>query len=122
MNNKNNMIDERFELVSLIFKLAGHRAEYNDNNTEYQKELLNTFAAFKEHPSVIAIKNYQCSYDRAFKFALHIDKKEEEFVFIDNIDSLFDGDRWIMNKAETNDLLEMAIPLTKIKKYCTIAT
>ena len=107
MNNYENMVDERFEFLSLLFKLAGHRAEYNDSDTEYQKEILDVFAVWREHPAVAVIKNSQCSYDRVFKFALHIVKNGEKFVFDDNIDSLYDGDRWLLNKAETRGFLDM---------------
>ena len=107
MDKKANMVDERYEFISLIYKLAGHRAEYNDSNTQYQQELLKTFDVNKNHPAVTAAKNSQCSYDRIFLFALHIEKEADKFVLTDNIDSLFNSERWLMKESETSELLDL---------------
>jgi hypothetical protein len=100
-----NMVDERFELVSLVFRLAG-RQEYGDKNTDYQQEVAETFSAFKNHPAVKYAKKLPLGYDAVFQFAIHITKEDEEFVFLKNTDSLFDWTkRW--NKKSARTFLEL---------------
>jgi len=93
-----NMVDERFECLAVIFRLAGS-ANYEHLETDYQKEVAEKFAKYAEHPAVKLIKSFDGSngvwvgYDCVLKFAVHIEKKNGEFIFIEDINSLFDG-RW----------------------------
>lgn len=93
-----NMVDERFECLSVIFRLAGS-ANYDAVETDYQKEVAGKFAKYAEHPAVKLIKSFDGSngvwvgYDCVLKFAVHIEKKDGKFIFIDDITSMFDG-RW----------------------------
>jgi len=102
MNNK-NMVDERFECLSVIFRLAGY-SEYNDLELDYQKDVAEKFAGFANHEAVKYAKNLKFSYNKVFKFAVHIDKKDDKFLFIENINSLLDGD-W--NEENTVKFLEL---------------
>jgi len=97
------MVDERFELASVIFRFAGY-IEYNDLELDYQKEVVETFSKFANHEAVEYAKNLNFSYNKVFKFAVHIEKKDGRFVFIDDIDSLFDGN-W--DKENTEKFLEL---------------
>ena len=90
-----NMVDERFELIAVICRLAG-RPEYSSPdfgayNTDYHKNVAETFAQFAEHEAVMYAKQiaHILHYDKAFKFAVHITKVSGVFVFIDDINSLF---------------------------------
>jgi len=105
------MVDERFELAALIFRLAGHRDEYCETDTDYQRKLIETFAKFAEHPAVKLARTFDGSngvwvgYDAVVKFAVHIEKKNNRFVFIEDISSMFDCGRW--NKAAAKEFLPL---------------
>ena len=97
------MVDEKFECLSVIFRLAGYW-EYNFLELDYQKDVADKFAKFANHEAVIYAKNLNFSYNKVFKFAVHIDKKDGRFIFIENIDSLLDGN-W--NEENTAKFLEL---------------
>ena len=97
-NHKPNMVDERFELVSLVFRLAG-RQEYSEEITAYQKEISETFAGFRNHPIVHFAKTLPLGYDAVFRFAVHMIKEDGQFAFIEDIDSLVDDGRWTKETA-----------------------
>lgn len=108
MSDKNNMVDERFELAAVIFRLAG-REEYNFTESDYQKEVTASFSKFAEHPAVRYVKNdlsvdtlsFYLGYDAVFRFSIHIEKKDGQFVFIEDIGSLLSVDvRWNDGRAE----------------------
>ena len=96
--NPANMVDERFELLSLVFRLAGHE-EYGDDSTEYQKKLASEFGGYKNHAAVKYAQTLPLAFDAVFKFSVHIEKRGEEFVFIEDIGSLVDDDRWTRKSA-----------------------
>ena len=93
-----NMVDERFELVSLVFRLAEHQ-EYSEEVTDYQKEISETFTDFSKHPIVSFTKTLPFGYDAVFKFAVHIINEDGQFAFIEDIDSLLDDGRWTKETA-----------------------
>jgi hypothetical protein len=127
MNNRKNMVDERFELASVIFRFAGNweynigysnldnieypfsdedykeYASYNtDGTNDYQREVAETFKKFAQHEAVKyakELKNLQLGFDAVFNFAVHTEKKDGEFVFIKDTALLFDG-RWNDGRAE----------------------
>jgi len=89
-----NLVDERFELVSLIFRLAG-RHPYTSRDTEYQRALDETFEKFKSHPAVEYTRwSLVFSFDAPFGLAVHLQKVGDEFVLVDNIDFLMNDSRW----------------------------
>jgi hypothetical protein len=100
------MVDERFELTALIFRLA-EREEYSLINNDYSKEVMETFKKFAEHPTVQYVKNDlsvntlrdYLGYDAPFRFSVHIEKKHGEFIFIEDFNPLFDN-RWGNGRAE----------------------
>ena len=98
-----NMVDERFECAAVIFRLAGY-LEYNDLEMDYQKEVAETFAKFRNHDTVEYAKDLNFSYNKVFKFAVHIEKKDGKFIFIEDIGSLLDGS-W--NEENTIKFLEL---------------
>ncbi|MCL2406556.1 MAG: DUF4932 domain-containing protein [Defluviitaleaceae bacterium] len=99
-----NMVDERFECAAVICRLAG-RPEYSSPefgafNTDYHKEVTDTFAPFASHKAVDyarELTNIIC-YDKVLKFAVHIKKAAGKFVFIDDINSLFGA--WNRDNSE----------------------
>jgi hypothetical protein len=124
MINSKNMVDEKFELISIIFRLAGNW-EYNigysnldieypfsdeelqgylDGTNDYQREVAKFFKKYAGHEAVAYARELSTGYlklgfDAPFMFAVHIEKKDGKFVFIEDIDSLFDG-RWNDGRAE----------------------
>jgi len=106
-----NMADERFEIIALIFRLAGVRPEYTELETDYQRKVAEAFTKFAEHPAVKLAKTFDGSngvwvgYDAVVKFAVHIEKKDNQFVFIDDISSMFDNGRW--NEVAAKEFLPL---------------
>lgn len=99
MTNK-NMFDEGFELAALIFRLAGYY-EYSFTVNDYQKEIVETFKEFANHEAVKYISGFP-GMGSVFKFAIHIEKKDGKFVFIDNISFPLSkrwGDKWSETKT-----------------------
>lgn len=96
-----SLVDERFEFSALVFRLAG-RPEFGETGTDYQQGVAEVFSKFTEHPAVRLAKSFDIErtngifvgYDAVAKFAVHIEKYEGEFVFIQDISSLFDAGRW----------------------------
>lgn len=83
-----NLVDERFELMSLIFRLAG-RNEYNTEETVYQKALAVTFSSFKYHPAVEYAAKLNFGYDKVANYAVHLEKSKDGFSLLTSIDTLF---------------------------------
>lgn len=100
---KPNMVDERFEFAALIFRLVEKDNGYNITEKtielDYQKEVMEKFGEYKGHETIEFAKSLPLGHDAVFKFAVHIKKIDDKFVFIDDIDSLFDG-RWNDRRAE----------------------
>jgi len=117
------MVDERFELISVIFRLAGNW-EYNigaggfecieypfpdeqraalakcEHTNDYQLEISECFNKYIEHETVLYAKDLGMGFAYPFKFAMHIEKQGEQFVFISNTSSLFDDNEWNIETAE----------------------
>ncbi len=93
-----NMVDERFELLSLVFRLAG-REEYSDDLTEYQQKVISEFNGYSNHEAVKYAAKLPFGYDAVFRFSVHIYKQGENFALIDDISSLVDDGRWTEESA-----------------------
>lgn len=96
--NFDNMVDERFELLSLVFRLAGHE-EYCDLYTDYQQSLETSFRNFSQHAAVQYAAAIPFGYDAVFNFSVHLVKDGDRFIFIENIDSLVEDGRWTQESA-----------------------
>jgi len=90
-----NMVNECFELGAVICRLAG-RPEYCSPdfgafNTDYHKEITETFTPFINHDAVKYVKQFHdiIQFDKILQFAVHIIKKDNKFIFIEDINSLF---------------------------------
>jgi len=94
-------VDERFELVALVFRLA-NRSYYNDEKTEYQKELASVFATHKDHPAVAFACTCSLHFDIIFSYACHLIKQKGVFALIDNLSELTREERghWTHKTAE----------------------
>jgi hypothetical protein len=86
-SERHGFVDERYELVSLVARLAG-RPEFNDTFTEYQRGLDARFGGFKEHPVVVHVRELGLTYDDFFNIAVHLDKTEGKFTSAES-DTLF---------------------------------
>jgi len=78
--NLANLVDERFELIALIFRLAGH-AEYAVSESEYMgwgsdyenyHLALQEFERYKRHPAVLYAANLDISGSNIVSYAIHI--------------------------------------------------
>jgi hypothetical protein len=96
-------VDERYELISLVFRLRGWSGQsydgYTDTETDYQRELNETFSGYKGHPAVKFSRSLQFGYDAVFSFAVHMEKTENKFIMADNIDFLVADGRWTRENA-----------------------
>ncbi|MCL2702270.1 MAG: DUF4932 domain-containing protein [Defluviitaleaceae bacterium] len=102
-----NYVDERNELVSLVFRLAGSRA-YSEVTTEYQRSLNSAFNEFNGHPVIQYVhdlwaQEFWIGFDAVFAMAIHLEKAGDEFILLDNIDLLVEETagmvRWTRENA-----------------------
>jgi len=96
-----NLVDERFELVSVIFRLAGN-PEYSDENTAYQREVRSAFYEFRSHPAVTyTTQNLQFGYSDVFNMAIHMEKAGDSFHLVENHDFLIEQQGGYTSWTET---------------------
>ena len=116
-----NFIDERNELVSLIFRLAG-RGGHLDLITDYQKELYAHFLKYKDHPAVLyTVENLIFGFDAICGLAVHLSKVNGRFELIENLEFIYGPtgwDRWTPeNTAEFIPLLNSFYIDTKFADF-----
>ena len=90
-------VDERYELVALIFRLAG-RPEFCHDFNEYQRETNEQFKEFVNHPAAVCARNLQFGYDAVSLFAIRMSRNNGNFVLSDDLPGLMQCGRW----TETN--------------------
>jgi hypothetical protein len=90
-----NFVDERYEVVALIFRLAKHE-HFTENTTPYQRSITSTFRRQNRHPAVRFITGSKEEYDRfdAVQLAIHLEKTDNGFVLVDDLTAIVD-DEWI---------------------------
>jgi len=98
-----NFVDERLELVSLVFRLA-NRPGHSDVDTVFQRTLAEVFYDFRTHPVVLYLERYQTiAFDAALRMAAHLNKIDGVFELAANIDSLVSDPiglvRWTRDNA-----------------------
>jgi len=97
-----NLVDERFELVSLVFRLAGN-PEYSEASTAYQREIHSTFAGFRSHSVVTyTTQNLRFGYDAVFNMAIHLEKVGESFSLVENYGFLVENASGFIRWTEMN--------------------
>ena len=73
------MVDERFELISTAFRLAGAKEYVSDYNPSYVREVDESFSSFKDHELIGFIQQVRESYNFAYsipaKAALMVELK-----------------------------------------------
>ena len=102
-----NMVDERVELLSVIFRLA-RRAEYSEQENNYQFLLSRYFPNFLRHRAVLYAQQVlpmSISRDAVFHYAVHLSKNSSGHFFISDMNSLLRDERW------TRELAENFLPL-----------
>ena len=90
-----NLVDERFELVSLVFRLAGD-PNFSETLLGYQRTLEETFGSFSDHPVVEYARwlNAFITHDAVFYMAVHLERTDYGFRLSDNIASLVEDGGW----------------------------
>jgi hypothetical protein len=109
-----NMVDERVELCSLVCRFkpdSGH----NEIATDYQCELQEKFVEFADHPAVEFLKEWDIDYDAIPRFAFHIEKKDGEFIFIEDLQCLLESRRWAEGRAK--EFLKLLNDFYKVTNY-----
>jgi len=92
---KDQLVDERFELVTLIFYLAGNYGYYNESQARYFRKLDAQFSSFKKHPAIIYAKRapalkYIDPEPLAFNLASYLKKVDDKFMLINDFEFSFD--------------------------------
>ena len=101
-----NAVYEQVELVSLVFRLAGHFV-FIEEDTEYQRSLTPAFREFGNHPVVERTMEIAeiTGFDGPISFAIHLEKANGYFQFI-NGTSFWEYDtRWTQELANEYLLL-----------------
>jgi hypothetical protein len=90
-------VDERVELLSIVFRLAGN-SEYNENElTLYTADIDRYFAAYKNHPAVAAAaklaKDRDVGFDAVMAMAVYLSPPPELAPIVPFSDEVPEG-RW----------------------------
>lgn len=94
-----NKVYESVELVTLIMHLAGAQEfTVGGMRTDYQRNLMETFGEFANHPAVEYIREFRASggnfgFDAPARFALYLEMTGEGFRFREGAD--FEAGDWI---------------------------
>jgi len=113
-----NMVDERFELLALIARLAGNRM-HTEASMPYQRSLFDKFENFKSHPAVAFAwwKNFGGS--GVFNLAMNLKKDDKgNWKLVDNISSLTGSDdmgHW--SSDELNKFVSLVNDFYKATKF-----
>lgn len=97
------VIDERVELMSIVFRLAGS-PEYNyDNAKQYAAEINTYFAPYKNHPLIAYAaqlkKERKIGYDAVVAMAVHLRLRKGKISEIEISENTLDG-RWGKEQQE----------------------
>jgi len=96
-----NLVDMRFELVSLVFRLTGH-GRFATRATMYQHSLHNTFGDFADHPAAefasgLPVMPDAMSFSQILGLAAHLHYDNGGFTLLDDLSGLHferDGSLW----------------------------
>lgn len=114
-------VDPRVELMSIIFRLAGH-PEYNQPNSasDYADDVEDQFGKFRDHPVVQTARRLRgtrgVSYDAVMSMAMHIEDTDslKERIPFDQKPPRLD-DRWRADEAR--EFLQQARDFVKEAKF-----
>ena len=91
---------EQVELISLVFRLADPNIHwvFSDEDTDYQRSLEPTFREFASHPIIERTRELTqtrgISFDAPMTFAIHLEKVNGQFQFVDDARIWELDDRW----------------------------
>jgi len=102
-----NLVDERFELCSLIFRLMPYNqmTGHNEADTDYQRKLNSDFNKYASHPAVEYATSLMIGFDAVGHFALRLEKYNGIYQLTHDIEGLYADERW--NKERTGKFLPM---------------
>lgn len=97
-----NLIDERFELCSLISRLMPFEQPtgHNERDTAFQRKLDKTFAQYKTHAAVEYAADFGIGFDAVGHFALRLEKYDGLYRLIPDLPFPASDDRWVAGRAE----------------------
>jgi len=108
-----NMVDERFELLCLLFRLKGN-PNYVAKKTKYQRELSKTFAGYQEHPAVVRASGFLNECGQVFHYAMHLAKEADGFRLIPTVSpceasivSQYPNENWLFNRKIAMEFLPL---------------
>lgn len=118
-------VDERFELTSIVFRLAGAEEYVNNEVVNYTNDIDNYFAAYKEHPLIRYVKEIrerdEVAYNAVSSSTYILEIKKSKIVLKQDVDLdvfLKEESRW---KKETLNkyirLLNAFYKDTKFKRF-----
>ena len=107
-------VEERFELLALVFRLAGKNKDYNRRRTRYQRLLSRRFRRHKTHPAVAMAGGFTQEGGQAFFYAMHLAKAGEGFRLLPipahheaRIESIMPGQTWLWNRSAAAEFLPL---------------
>lgn len=106
-NTNTHLVDERFELIALVLRLTEQGGHFfRPDTTDFHQRLDYTFGDFYEHPAVRFVRRWGLSMDAALNVAIHLDKIDDTFAFVENIENLGAGYvRWLENSLIATSFL-----------------
>ena len=97
-------VDERVELMSIVFRLAEAEEYVNNDLLYHSEEVDDYFFEYKDHPIVGYTQEIRAlrgiGYDAVMSFAAHI-KIDGTITFIDNVQENSLESRWTKENADT---------------------
>jgi hypothetical protein len=98
------VVDERVELMSTVFRLAGAKEYVINDFPLYTQAVDSFFAPMKEHKIISFAQSlrqkYGVSYDAVMKYAINLEIQNGTISFIDNVASDIIEQRWTKKNAQ----------------------
>lgn len=94
-----NFVDERYELVALVFRLAG-RPEFDTRGRNYHTRLANTFSDFADHPVVVHTATFNFGYDAVLNMAVNLRINDDGITLEEGFHNVNHYGRWNRRNSE----------------------
>lgn len=111
-------VDERVEIVSIVFRLAGAEEYSQDDNKKYTEEIKTYFEPYKNSEIIEFIKDNRnkngLGYDAVMSMALHLSLNNGKFSLIKEKENSLEK-RW--NKVDVGQFVSL---LNTFYRFCKL--
>lgn len=115
------VVDERTELLSIVFRLSGAEEFTNNQISDYTAKIDNCFNKFKDDKLILFAKKIRAeqsvSYDAVMSMAIHLELKNNVFKIKENISNKSLDSRWGATANEFIVLLNEFYKKTDFHKF-----